>query len=461
MIQDTRITKYCEGHKNGEYVVYWMQQSQRTNYNYALEFAIERANLIRKPLLVVFGLTAAYPEANERHYKFMLEGLVDVNRNLAKRNIGFEVLKGYPDEAIKSVIPDASELIIDKGYMKIQKVWRNNIKEWIKDKYPMNVFEVEGDVVVPIHIASEVLEYAARTIRPKITKKLDEYLLTLSKRDIDIKWNTKIEAEKYDLNNIEKLLQNLPLDRSVKGSNYYIGGEEKAHEVLNVFLNEKLKHYDVRNHPEYDYCSDMSPYLHFGQISVVEIAIRAKRIAIDKAISSESIESFLEEIIVRRELAMNYVYYNEDYDKFEGMTDNWAYETMKIHESDEREFVYSFEDLEEFKTHDKYWNAAMKEMVITGKMHTYMRMYWCKKIIEWTKDYKTAYDYAIGLNNKYFIDGRDANSYTGVAWCFGKHDHGWKEREIFGKLRYMNANGLKRKFDIEKYVNKIDRLGEF
>lgn len=461
MIQDTRITKHCEGDRNGKYVVYWMQQSQRTNYNYALEFAIERANLIRKPLLVVFGLTADYPEANERHYKFMLEGLVDVNRNLAKRNIGFEVLKGCPDEAIKSVIPDASELIMDKGYMKIQKVWRNNIKEWIKDKYPMDVFEVEGDVVVPIHIASGNLEYAARTIRPKITKKLDEYLLTLSKRDIDIKWNTKIEAEKYDLNNIEKLLQNLPLDRSVKGSNYYIGGEEKAHEVLNVFLNEKLKHYDVRNHPEYDYCSDMSPYLHFGQISVVEIAIRAKRIAIDKAISSESIESFLEEIIVRRELAMNYVYYNEDYDKFEGMTDNWAYETMKIHESDEREFVYSFEDLEEFKTHDKYWNAAMKEMVITGKMHTYMRMYWCKKIIEWTKDYKTAYDYAIGLNNKYFIDGRDANSYTGVAWCFGKHDHGWKEREIFGKLRYMNANGLKRKFDIEKYVNKIDRLGEF
>lgn len=460
MIQDTRIIKHCVANKEGKYVVYWMQQSQRTKYNYALEFAIERANLLKKPLLVVFGLTADYPEANERHYKFMLEGLADIKKNLDRRNIGFELLDGVPDESIKSVMPDAKELIMDKGYMKIQKIWRKNIKDWINENYSMNVFEVEGDVVVPIYIASEKLEYAARTIRPKINRHLDEYLHPLSNRIIDTKWDMKIDAQTHDLNDIENLLQSLPLDRKVKGSDYYKGGEEQAHKVLDKFLDEKLKYYDMRNHPEYDYCSDMSPYLHFGHISVVEIAIKAKKTARDKVIPEESLASFLEEIIVRRELAMNYVYYNEDYYKFEAMTDNWAYETMKIHESDEREYIYSFEDLEEFKTHDKYWNAAMKEMVITGKMHTYMRMYWCKKIIEWTKDYKTAYDYAIRLNNKYFIDGRDANSYTGVAWCFGKHDHGWKERDIFGKLRYMNANGLKRKFDIEKYVEKVNRIGD-
>ena len=161
---------------------------------------------------------------------------------------------------------------------------------------------------------------------------------------------------------------------------------------------------------------------------------------------------------MRRELAFNFVYYREGYDAFETMTNPWAYRTMDLHNGDVRPYLYNLEALENFATHDIYWNTAMKEMVITGYMHNYMRMYWCKKIIEWTPNFKKAYETAIYLNNKYFIDGRDPNSYTGVAWCFGIHDRGWRERHVFGTLRYMNAQGLKRKFDMEKYIERVDKL---
>jgi deoxyribodipyrimidine photo-lyase len=167
---------------------------------------------------------------------------------------------------------------------------------------------------------------------------------------------------------------------------------------------------------------------------------------------------FIIELIVRRELAYNFVYYNPTYDEFKYMTYDWAYMTMEKHLKDEREYLYTKEDYLSFKTHDPYFNAAMKEMVYLGKMHSYMRMYWCKKIIEWSKTYEEAFKTAIELNNYYFTDGLTPNGYCGVAWCFGKHDRAWTERDIFGKLRYMNANGLKRKFAIDDYVEKMNKI---
>jgi deoxyribodipyrimidine photo-lyase len=199
-------------------------------------------------------------------------------------------------------------------------------------------------------------------------------------------------------------------------------------------------------------------YLHFGQISSLELLERVYLALEQGQLKGESFDQYIEQLLIRRELAFNYVFYHQGYDSFETMTENWAYQTMNAHEFDHKDYLYDLETLETYQTHDVYFNAAMKQMVKTGYMHNYMRMYWAKKIIEWSPSFKKAYETTIYLNNKYFIDGRDPNSYAGVAWCFGKHDRAWTEREIFGKLRYMNAKGLERKFNINQYVNDMNAL---
>jgi deoxyribodipyrimidine photo-lyase len=222
--------------------------------------------------------------------------------------------------------------------------------------------------------------------------------------------------------------------------------------LLTEFIKKKLDLYPVkRNDPNQDVTSHMSPYLHFGQISPLYIALRV----IDS--NSKGKEAYLEELIVRRELSHNYVFYNNKYDKYVSLPP-WAKNTLNFHGRDKREYIYSLKDFEGAKTHDVYWNAAQKEMVLTGKMHGYMRMYWGKKILEWTKSPPEGFKIALYLNNKYELDGRDPNGYAGVAWCFGKHDRAWSERRVFGKIRYMNAAGLKRKFNADKYVCKIGEI---
>jgi deoxyribodipyrimidine photo-lyase len=227
-------------------------------------------------------------------------------------------------------------------------------------------------------------------------------------------------------------------------------GEIKAQEVLNDFISDNLNHYHDRNDPSLDFTSHLSKYIKYGFISPVQIINQVH------ASQKNNQDLFIEELVVRRELAINFCYYNEGYDQFDQMTYEWAYKTMKVHETDEREYLYTTEDYLSFNTHDPYFNAAMKEMVYFGYMHNYMRMYWAKKIIEWSYTYKEAFEISLFLNNTYFYDGNTPNGYAGVAWCFGKHDRAWTERKIFGKLRYMNSNGLKRKFDIETYVSHIE-----
>jgi deoxyribodipyrimidine photo-lyase len=196
----------------------------------------------------------------------------------------------------------------------------------------------------------------------------------------------------------------------------------------------------------------MSPYLHFGQISPLYIALQVQEAI---RVSAKTREAYLEELIVRRELAMNFAYYNPAYDSFQAIPD-WAKRTLKAHQRDKREYVYSQDELEEAKTHDPYWNAAQKEMVVTGKMHNYMRMYWGKKILEWCSDPEEAFRIAVYLNNKYELDGRDPNSFAGVAWCFGKHDRPWGERPVFGKVRYMSLGGMETKTDAAGYVDRVN-----
>jgi deoxyribodipyrimidine photo-lyase len=448
MIQPERI-KHLNSKKlrPGSYVLYWMQASQSSEYNHALEYSVILANELEKPIVVFFGLTDDFPQANERHYWFMLEGLKEVQSSLEQRGIKMVIWHESPHIGVLELSKKACSVIVDRGYLRIQKDWRN----FASANMQCPLIQVESDVVIPVEETSPKEEYSAATIRPKIKKKLDRYLMEIKKQNPVIK-SLDMRLDSLDLENLEEIISTLKIDRTVRKVDSLRGGTSEAKKHLKNFLSNKLTHFqDFRNDPTLAYSSNMSPYLHFGQISPLYIALRALKT------KSPGTEAFLEELVVRRELGMNFVFYNQHYDSFDALPD-WAKTSLRKHKRDRREYLYTLEELENAKTHDPYWNAAQKEMRITGKMHGYMRMYWGKKIIEWTKTPEEAFEIALYLNNKYELDGRDPNGFAGVVWCFGKHDRPWREREIFGKIRYMNASGLKRKFDIDLYARKMARL---
>jgi deoxyribodipyrimidine photo-lyase len=440
-----------------KYVVYWMQQSQRVHYNHALNHAIETANFYKLPLVCFFGLDDTYKDANERIYAFMLEGLKEVKETLNKLGITFIFRFGKPQEIIIDVLNDAQALIMDRAYLRIQRAWRKELFQKIKDNEDLLIDMVDTDVIVPVHIASDKAEYGAYTLRPKIKRLYEAYRDFKRLEIIDNKNLVDIKSDN-DLSDINALINNLNIDHSVPKSSYYHGGYKAASHLFSTFIQEKSEYYPMSSDPSTNYTSLMSMYLHFGQISSLELLERLYLALEQGQLKGESFDQYIEQLLIRRELAFNYVFYHQGYDAFETMTENWAYQTMNAHEFDHKDYLYDLETLETYQTHDVYFNAAMKQMVKTGYMHNYMRMYWAKKIIEWSPSFKKAYETTIYLNNKYFIDGRDPNSYAGVAWCFGKHDRAWTEREIFGKLRYMNAKGLERKFNINQYVNDMNAL---
>lgn len=445
MINEDRIkslNKECI--KKGKYVLYWLQASQRTEYNHALEYAIMRANELGQPLLVFFGLTDDFPDANSRHYAFMLEGLLGVEDSLRDR--GIKMVIGYtsPEKGALELSDHASLVVTDRGYLRIQRGWRDSLAKGLD----CPLIQVETDVVVPVEEASDKEEWSAWTLRRKITPLIDKYLTTVDELTPDVQ-STDYDIESLDIDDKDDILGRMNIDDDIKTVDYYKGGTEEAKEHLQDFIENRLEDYDEkRNDPTRDVLSNMSPYLHFGQISPVYIAREVM------TRDSPSVDAYLEELIVRRELSMNFVYYNEDYDSYNSLPD-WAEKTLNEHRDDRREYIYDLEEFEKAGTHDPYWNSAQIEMVITGKMHGYMRMYWGKKILEWTETPEDAYRIALYLNNKYELDGRDPNGFAGVAWCLGKHDRAWKERPVFGKVRYMNDRGLKRKFDADGYVQKI------
>jgi deoxyribodipyrimidine photo-lyase len=452
VIHDSRIRLLNdEDAREGTYVLYWMQQSQRSGFNHALVYAAAEANERGLPVVVGFGLTDDYPEANARHYAFMLEGLRDVARELRDRRIRLVVRRGSPDDVALKLARGAALVVCDRGYLRHQREWR----ECVARKAKCKVVEVESDVVVPVEVASPKEQIGARTLRPRIQRVQDAFLrdfpeerVETSPRSIDI----ESDVDPYDP---EGTLERLRIDRSVPPVKRFRGGSVEGRRRLEAFVRGGIKGYaDGRNEPGDWHTSLLSPYLHFGQISPLEVALAARGA---RHAGSDDRAAFLEELVVRRELSVNFVRYNERYDSYRCLP-GWARRTLDEHLDDERPVVYTKKKLETARTHDPYWNAAMREMVHTGFMHNYMRMYWGKKILEWSRTPRTAYRTALYLNNKYFLDGRDPNSFAGVAWCFGLHDRGWTERPIFGKVRYMNDRGLERKFDIDRYVRRVDEL---
>ena len=432
---------------DADYVLYWMQSSQRAACNPALEYALEQANDLDLPLLVCFGLTA-FPEANARHYGFMLDGLAEVRRALIARGIGFVIRKSPPHHLVRDLADRAALVVCDRGYLRIQRAWRAHLA----DGFDRRLVQVEGDVVVPIERASGKHEYAARTIRPRIERILDDYLDVPAPRPVRRRADHLSVAGDVDLDRVPSVLADLKIDAGVGPVKRFAAGETAARERLETFIADALPRYgDQRGKPEAGVASHMSPYLHFGQISPVEIVRAVRRTA-----ASDSRASYLEELVVRRELAMNHAFYQPAYDAYASLPD-WARRTLDDHAGDPRPHLYTRDQFEAAATHDPYWNAAMREMRATGYMHNHLRMYWGKKILHWSASPQEAFETTLALNNRWFLDGRDANSFTNVAWLYGLHDRPWGPQPVFGTVRSMGPNTFK-KFDADAYVRQVHRL---
>jgi deoxyribodipyrimidine photo-lyase len=432
--------------RRGAYVLYWMQQSQREAFNPALEVAVAAANRLGLPVLVGFGLMDDFPEANARHYAFMLEGLAETAGRLRARGIGFLIRRGAPDEVALGLARDAALVVCDHGYLRIQKQWRTRVAAAAGTR----VLRVEGDVVVPVGLAASGPQVGARALRPKLAALQGRFLVPLRRQRPRHDAHALRLRGDVDLDDIPRLLARLPLGRTAVPVTGLRGGYREARARLDAFVRTGLRGYvAARARPAEPQVSMLSPYLHFGQISPVEVALAVRAASAPRA----DRDSFLEELIVRRELAANFVDNTHEYDRYECLP-AWAQRTLALHARDRRPVLYGYEQLAAAGTHDDYWNAATREMLATGYMQNYMRMYWGKKVLEWSASAREAYAVLLQLNNTYFIDGRDPSSFANVGWVFGLHDRPWPERPVFGNVRYMNAAGLERKSDIKAYARR-------
>lgn len=449
---------------DGQSVIYIMSRDQRVEYNPALLKAQELALDLKLPLLVVFQL---YPQLGHRlkqHYDFMLGGLKELHQQLADKNIDFLVLTQDLEANSAIINNQLKPAVVVADFSPLKRA--SQVRSYLVDNLNCKVLMVDAHNVVPVWIASKKQEYNAYFFRRKITPLLADYLIKpaqiQNQPDFTVQKIKKTAANYAP--NWKRIQQAVLAQPKPQYSFAFKSGYQAAQDTLQDFLENKLIKYDQqRNDPNAEVLSNLSPYLHFGQISSLEIALAVKDYVQQKQNTlsdkdyqqlSNSQDNFLEELIVRKELADNYCYYNSNYLSVTGLAD-WAQTTLAEHELDQREHLYSLTELDQAQTHDNAWNAAQTQMKHSGKMHGYMRMYWAKKILEWTPDAQTAIDYAVKLNDTYNLDGHDPNGYVGILWSIGGlHDRPWPERKIFGKVRYMSYDGLKRKFDLEKYINK-------
>ena len=429
MVDPKRIRMLKRGIEVRGPVVYWMSRDQRVNDNWALLSAQGMALKQKCPLVVIFCLVPRFLHATIRQYGFLLKGLKEVQENLSAKNIPFYLLTGLPGQQVPEFVArfKASALVTDFDPLRIKREWKSAVAAAIS--IPM--YEVDAHNIVPCWTASPKQEYGAYTLRPKIHRALDEFLVEFpSLRKHPVLWNKKVP-----LINWKEKIRSLQVDNMVREVSWIRPGESEAKKALRGFLKSRLSSYsEKRNDPTKDGQSNLSPYLHFGHLSAQRVALEV----LNGTTGKTSRDAFLEELIVRRELSDNFCFYNQNYDTADGFP-AWARESLGRHKSDVRVVRYSREQLEQAGTHDDLWNAAQMEMVKKGKMHGYLRMYWAKKILEWTKNPEEAQAAAIYLNDRYELDGRDPNGYTGIAWSIGGvHDRAWGERKIFGKVRFMS-----------------------
>lgn len=488
----TQLLNNQSVNNDGKYVLYWMQMFKRTAYNYALNFAIEQANLRKIPLVVYEGLKYYYPWANDRIHTFILEGVEEKRKAFAEKGILYlfylQQDENSPKNVVAEIAKDACLIVTDDFPCFIIPEHNRRIAE----KANIPVYAVDSNGMIPMS-RFEKEEYAAYTIRPKIKRMLPDYkkpfteenlIMTadylikrydslinhnhfliktddcfISNANYLIKTNDSLVSSNHSLinsqsslvfneENIKRLVARCQINHDIRPSHIYKGGSLNAHKRLQHFIKEIFPDYSkTRNECSVDGSSRLSAYLHFGFVSVQEIVE-----AVENADApTESKETFLEELIVRRELSFNFTRFNPNYDSLSCLP-NWTQETMRKHHEDQRDFLYTIEQLENSQTHDEIWNAAQRELVVTGGMHNYVRMLWGKNVIAWTRNYEEAFAILEDFNNKYALDGRNPNSYAGILWCFGKHDRPWFERNVFGTIRYMTSGSSGKKFNAKKYI---------
>jgi deoxyribodipyrimidine photo-lyase len=442
---------------SARYVLYWMQMFKRTSHNHGLIWAIRKANEMKLPLVVYEGLKYYYPWASDRLHTFILEGVEEKRREFERLGIRYifylQKHESSPKNTVAALAKEAALIVTDDFPCFIIPGHNRRIAE----RAEIPVHAVDSNGIIPMSKFDKE-EYAAYTIRPKIKKLLPNYLKlaeeTVEKDSTNIDVNASLETL-VTSENISRLVAECDIDHSVKPSEIYHGGTANGRSRLTKFVDEILPDYDAaRNKPERDGSSRLSAYLHFGFLSPLEIALAVQ----DADAPQESKDAYLEELIVRRELSYNMTRHNPRYDSIEALP-AWVHKTMREHADDERQVIYSLEQLERGETHDELWNAAQREMVTTGEMHNYVRMLWGKNVIAWSRSYEEAFETLVHLNNKYCLDGRNPNSYAGILWCFGKHDRPWMERPVFGQIRYMTSGSTGKKFDSKKYIAWTKTLG--
>jgi deoxyribodipyrimidine photo-lyase len=443
--------------EGAKYYLYWSQMNRRVHTNHALEYAIHSANRLGLPLLVYEGLTCTYKKANDRLHTFVLQNVPDMAERLAERGIGYLFYlrrrKQDANDVLYRLAADAAAVVTD-DYPTFIAAGHNAT---VPGKIGVAYYVVDSSCIVPMS-RIEKRNYGAYTIRPRITKLLPEYLKPLEEQQVKHRWKSLVPGDFHTpvtAENIPELVASCEIDHSVPPSTSFAGGQKEAERHLEEFLENRLRRYAAdRNEPSRHATSNMSPYLHFGMISALEIALRTKAHAESHGYMASE---YLEELIVRRELAFNFAHFTPNADSL-SVLPNWCLATMREHANDKREFVYTAEQFEVGATHDPLWNAAQRELLLRGKIHGYYRMYWGKKIIEWSPTHDKALEIMLDLHDRYALDGRDPNTYTNILWCFGLHDRPWGSRPVFGTLRWMSFDGMKRKSDINAYMQEIAYL---
>jgi deoxyribodipyrimidine photo-lyase len=435
--------------RDGKCVVYWMQRAVRVMENPALDVAIETGNVLGLPVVIYFGVIPNYPNANLRPYHFLQQGLRDVAEDAAERGVGF-VVRRAPD-TLETFLEEVrgSLLVGDENPCRGPERWRRVLARRLKIPF----WTVDADVVVPSRIFGRSFALLHH-FRPHLKAELPKFLVAQRKIEPVHRWKALRGLVSYPL--AEDITAGFSkLDRSVNPVDGFTGGSHAARKRLNDFIRDELAGYEEnRNHPEIAGTSRLSPYLHFGNIGPLTIALAVERARKSGKSSSKASEKFLEQLIGWRELAVLFVRHEANYDNWECAAP-WARKSLVEHAADPRPYKYDLARLERGETHDDLWNAAQREMVVTGWMHNFMRMYWAKKILEWAPDPATAFDRAVILNDRYELDGRDPNGYAGIAWAIvGRLDRPWFNRPVFGLVRTMTSKSFARKFDAKAYIRR-------
>lgn len=444
LTENARVTLRRSGppDPDGSCVVYWMQRAQRGVDNPALDLAVQAANALAKPVVVFFA-PRPFPPANLRHYVFLAEGLPDIASELEKRRVGF-VLRRFPDHSLLKFCDEVKPALVvgDENPIRQAAGWRESVAK----KLRVPLWTVDADVIVPTKLL-EKEQYSVYIIRPRLRMRIAEYLVPAANTKAKVLWKQPANVKSLAIG--ADLTEGWRIDRSVQPVSQWKGGTKQALRLLKDFVQLKLAHYTrERNHPELEGTSSLSPYLHFGHIGPITVALAVEKADVPRAQK----DAFLNQLLTWRELAINLVHFNSDYDSFE-CAEPWANRTLAEHTRDPRPVVYTEAQLENGETHDSLWNAAQMQMVNGGWMHNYLRMYWAKKILEWSPSPAVAHQIAVRLNDKYELDGRDPNGYAGIAWAIlGKFDRPWFERPIFGLVRYMSGASTGKKFDSKRYI---------